>query len=243
MAVTLRRAVGACESSDSHALHSAAIGFRSHVFVAEHGGHVVVLDLRRDRYVFARGQLGSELLKLFRAGSLPPKTLSAGTRAALDRWEWSTSNPRRTDLRSAPMPERALTDSSLCFRESRTIAASLGACAKADFMLRSVPLRTLVEMHRRRAARASFTALPDRDALALRLREFRSARTIYPRKPSCMFDSLALCLYLQRHSIYPAWIYGVQAAPFRAHCWLQLDDLVIDDTVERVSRFTRIMVC
>ena len=36
-------------------------------------------------------------------------------------------------------------------------------------------------------------------------------------------------------------MFGVQANPLQAHCWVQQDDVVINDAVDVVSQFTPIM--
>jgi hypothetical protein len=47
--------------------------------------------------------------------------------------------------------------------------------------------------------------------------------------------------FLARHGIHPVWIFGVQARPFAAHCWLQLNGTVLNDTVDHVIGYTPIM--
>jgi hypothetical protein len=70
---------------------------------------------------------------------------------------------------------------------------------------------------------------------------FDSLRLFYPRPYLCLFDSLALIHFLARFGLYPDWVFGVQADPFEAHCWVQAGSVVLNDTVERVSAFTPIM--
>ena len=70
---------------------------------------------------------------------------------------------------------------------------------------------------------------------------FNSLRLFYPRPYQCLFDSLALIHFLARFGIYPDWVFGVTADPFEAHCWVQADSVVLNDTIERVSAFTPIM--
>ncbi len=64
----------------------------------------------------------------------------------------------------------------------------------------------------------------------------------YSAKNACLFESLALGKFLASYHIHPHWVFGVQARPFAAHCWLQQDGVVLNDTVEYVSRYTPIMV-
>jgi hypothetical protein len=57
----------------------------------------------------------------------------------------------------------------------------------------------------------------------------------------CLFDSLALIHFLAQYGLYPDWVFGVSADPFEAHCWVQAGQVVLNDTVERVSAFTPIL--
>ena len=60
-------------------------------------------------------------------------------------------------------------------------------------------------------------------------------------KDECLFDALALSEFLSGYRVFPQWIFGVQARPFAAHCWLQLGNTVLNDTVEHVRRYAPIM--
>jgi hypothetical protein len=64
----------------------------------------------------------------------------------------------------------------------------------------------------------------------------------FAAKDACLFDALALSEFLAAYRIYPRWVFGVQARPFAAHCWLQLGGLVLNDTVDHVKRYAPIMV-
>lgn len=63
-----------------------------------------------------------------------------------------------------------------------------------------------------------------------------------PRDGLCLMRSLQQRLFLQRRGHSAAWVFGVRTWPFKAHCWLQAGDVVLDDTVEHVSAFAPIMV-
>ena len=64
---------------------------------------------------------------------------------------------------------------------------------------------------------------------------------LFSARNACLFDSRTMLELLYYHRIFPTWIFGVHTQPFQAHCWLQLGDLVVNDTVETVSRFTPIL--
>jgi hypothetical protein len=64
----------------------------------------------------------------------------------------------------------------------------------------------------------------------------------FTAKDACLFDALCLSEFLAGYKVYPHWIFGVQSRPFAAHCWLQLGDRVLNDTIDHVKRYTPIMV-
>jgi hypothetical protein len=70
---------------------------------------------------------------------------------------------------------------------------------------------------------------------------FIRLRPFYDRKYLCLFDSLALLDFLARYALFPTWVFGVQSEPFAAHCWIQQDGFLVNDTVERVDAYTPVM--
>lgn len=57
----------------------------------------------------------------------------------------------------------------------------------------------------------------------------------------CLLRSFLLLRYLHRHGQNAAWVFGVTTWPFDAHCWLQVEDVVLDDELDRVARYTPLM--
>ena len=66
--------------------------------------------------------------------------------------------------------------------------------------------------------------------------------------PFILFEGLCLQRAYQLRRILASdgqrvdWVFGVKTWPFFAHCWLQIDDLVIGDRFDRVRSFTPIAV-
>lgn len=71
---------------------------------------------------------------------------------------------------------------------------------------------------------------------------FLAARRIAPTAPNCLLDSLALALFLARRAIASTVVIGVKLDPFAAHCWLQDDAMILNDTSDNASAFTPILV-
>jgi Transglutaminase-like superfamily len=114
--------------------------------------------------------------------------------------------------------------------------------ARASRQLRDQRFESIVAsvQARRRGDRDSGRAFDLERARSL-ASVFDRLRLFYSQPYLCLFDSLALIHFLARFGLYPDWVFGVQADPFEAHCWVQAGSVVLNDTVERVSAFTPIM--
>ena len=83
-----------------------------------------------------------------------------------------------------------------------------------------------------------------RTSLADKAQKFFAARRLIPLSPNCLSDSLALLRWLG-----PAaglrLIFGVKLDPFAAHCWVQLNELLINERpdVVEVFRPVRVIEC
>ncbi len=64
---------------------------------------------------------------------------------------------------------------------------------------------------------------------------------IFTARDACLFHSLTLIEFLSRYGIFPMWVFGVRAGPFAAHCWVQHGDIVFNDTAEHARLYTPIM--
>jgi hypothetical protein len=83
-------------------------------------------------------------------------------------------------------------------------------------------------------------ALPP--GLAETVARFHRWRPYAPVPAKCLVRSFMLLRLLQRRGFDALWVFGVATWPFRAHCWLQLGDVVLDDDVERLASYTPILV-
>lgn len=74
------------------------------------------------------------------------------------------------------------------------------------------------------------------------LADYRAALPWTPFEGECLQRGFLLKRLLGSHGIASDWIFGVRTWPFAAHCWIQVDDLVVGDSLERVRTYTPIMV-
>jgi hypothetical protein len=126
----------------------------------------------------------------------------------------------------------------------------LTASLLARVLLRRGPVKQAIahlrsKAHKRSAvSRASsdthdldFSFARDRVAVFKRLRPL-----LFTARGACLFDSLALCIFLSRYRLFPRWVFGVTTRPFEAHSWVQHREVVFNDTPEHVGSFTPILV-
>jgi hypothetical protein len=105
----------------------------------------------------------------------------------------------------------------------------------AAFRTQSWPISDLID---RRGPIAS-------EAPSLRLlSDLTVYRRILPWLPIdglCLFRSYMLISYLNALGHGARWVFGVRTWPFRAHCWLQVGDVALDDEAERLAAYHPIM--
>ena len=239
-------------------LHLRRLFLRSHVFLCRGKRHWVLLDVSRDNYqCVGRGQFEAlgPLLEGWKepagtseevAGTSPEVAEelanalvsqgilsedSAGAKAAL-----ATDCPYPAQAIDPDGPKPSLW--STWFHASTFFSS----CMRASRELSRQPLQVILEAVRARKARGTAGAgPPDFDRARSLVRVFARLRWYYPRPYLCLFDSLALLHFLARFDLFPDWVFAVSADPFEAHCSVQLGDVVLNDTVERVSALIPIM--
>jgi len=94
-----------------------------------------------------------------------------------------------------------------------------------------------LEMARSRAPSGPVSTAMDEIASAT-----ASAKRLIGHYDLCLRWSLATALVLIRSGIGAKIIFGVCPGPFIAHCWVQVDDRIVGDDLERVDMFTPILV-
>lgn len=71
---------------------------------------------------------------------------------------------------------------------------------------------------------------------------FRHARRYVPVQASCLLDSLSMMRFLSRRRLPARLVFGVTLEPFSAHCWVQQEDLALNETVGDANAHTPIGV-
>lgn len=114
-----------------------------------------------------------------------------------------------------------------------------GVVAAVNLKFRSIENTVRGVRHRRSLSKPSDAETQRYPEIVAR---FHFLRRYYARRHLCLFDSLALLEFLASYRMFPQWVFGVRMEPFSAHCWVQDNDVILNDTVENVRAYTPIMV-
>jgi len=205
------------------------------VFLAPIGGDIVVLDVNADQYHCLLD--GAEWMVVGEGGSvtvpdegaaneLLAAGLAVGGRPKTPR---RTPEPARRQLATASTPSK------------RALLVSGFSLAAATISFRGKSLRQLVQTGLPASASTRHTPTDVR-TLIESVTAVQAALPWIPFEGECLQRAFQVRCVLARRGIHPDWVFGVRTWPFAAHCWLQIGDLVIADTLDRVNRYTPIMV-
>ncbi|MFN7110069.1 MAG: lasso peptide biosynthesis B2 protein [Brevundimonas sp.] len=185
---------------------------------------LIILDAQADVYacLFAR----ADQVALAGDGVIAaPADLEA---ALLEAGFIQTTAP--AGLRKSPTPPARST--SAPSSSLTAVLVGVAECGCDALVFRSRALHQLVQpprLHPRPAADAAVIAA-----------DFAAALPWAPANGACLQRAFQLRRRLARRGVAVDWVFGVRTWPFSAHCWLQIDDRVIGDRLERVSAYTPI---
>lgn len=228
-----------------------------HVHACVAGDYCVLLDVRQGEYLCVGHAeavaLGSRIAGWLRIEgehvAAPETTLQSVDAALRDMAAQGmlTDDPRNG--RALDIPVISPATRSVNAAEGRysipgpvDVVNFVRACIRTRHDLRSLPLEALVRRIQMRRERRG--ALPFDLAVAGRkVGIFRKLRPYFPvsGKGQCMFDSLALVEFLACYGLCPQWVFGVRTEPFYAHCWVQQENFLMNEDIDRVRSYAPIM--
>ncbi len=234
----------------------------NHVFVCLQDEHVVFLDVRQDRYFALEAAQVGGLAALVRGWPSATATESS-RRAGATEAHVAALLARRGLLTEAARDGKDATPTRFAAPDDEIVAEDftgtprahagaiyrfLAACLSAQLTLQFMSFERMVSRVQRQRARALGKAENervtfDRERARELIATFAFLRPyVFTSKDACLFEALALGQFLAGFGLQPRWVFGVQARPFAAHCWLQHESIVLNDTVEHVVRYSPIMV-
>jgi hypothetical protein len=108
----------------------------------------------------------------------------------------------------------------------------------AERDLRRMPLsRVLANLGSRKPRGERSIVLPPEKVLA----SFFETSIVIQNHDQCLRRSVAMVNYLTQHACHPLFVIGVRNNPFEAHAWVQIQDIALNDHVEKIGRFTPIL--
>jgi hypothetical protein len=201
--------------------------------------NAVFLDSRRDRYFALGANMSDRFLHLIpdiaSGATVGPARIAPFVEKGIFV-ESRLSHPISACARHAARTEWRAGESA-CFRLGY---AALAACSIVFTILRLrwLPFRYSVRDGKRRAAGQRHSApLPDPAILS-----FLRVAQIFPLQMDCLPLATSLRLFLSWLSIDATLVVGVKLRPFAAHCWIEVEEQVVGDTIDRVRDFTPIRI-
>jgi len=209
------------------------------------GGRIIFLDVRRDCYFRLSHELERKFLSCMKAGAA-----SEADAAALVESNIVTGDPRfaGTTRQLPGSPSRSALEQPA---STTTLTPGVMADVFCAVVMTRLQLRirklydvlTELAAYRERRAPGAGGALSGTEMTRL-LEEaalFRRARRYVPVEPRCLLDSLSLTRYLAGRGLHACTVFGVIGDPFAAHCWVQAEDLALNETVGDAESFAPIL--
>jgi len=237
--------------------HTPAYLLSSHVHACQAGTHVILLDLLQDRYLAFDAVASLPLRRWIADWPVDRCDLKDGgndgdIRAVIEHMmrkqliapRWHVDTSARVRLSGSPSrsilewPTQGSTPPGP--RHIRRFAFAIGTSLAERRLL---SMHRLVLRFRKRQQRIDrIGAAVDANELQRLVMGFLRLRPLaFGSKDSCLFHSLAMARYLSCFRVSSRWVFGVQDAPFGAHCWLVHEDILLNDSLEHVAQYTPIM--
>lgn len=205
-------------------------------------GRVVLLDLDADRYFALSDPVNNAFIALANEGA---ETTGLASLAPLIKRRILVRADRDDEqltIKYAEAPTSEL-DRPRSPAPMALVGAALVSEAAAAWQTRKKPLMSIVTDIQR--MRTSLDRHPKRRAAPeLGLLVAASFRTDYliSRSDYCLRRSVALIYLMARYRMFPSLVIGVRARPFAAHCWVQVDGMILNDSFDRVRTYSPILV-
>lgn len=206
---------------------------------------LVFLDFALDRYFRLSYPLQSVMRRFLATGVLPRQQ---GRELEDKGIVIARASGRQSGMPDLPDPTASAIESSAEMHRlpgSGVLAEVAATLWWTRHRLRCQPLKAVVEgsiAHRKTAFLPHASPANVIDALREASMQFMCARRYVPIEPCCLPDSLALLRFLSRRRLPARIVFGVTLAPFAAHCWLQTDGIVLNETLSDACAHTPIRI-
>jgi len=201
----------------------------------------IFLDVARDRYFAVAGGAAEAVRALLEQRAARKEELDRLVAAGLIE---TTETPRPPSQRRAITPVCSVVE-----QQHLGPAGGIGplievatSLAKARRDLSGKPLASILDGVERQ--KKSMLTLPEESCVsrAAAATAHNAARRHLPFKPNCLPDSLALLAFLSHRRLTADLVFGVKLYPFSAHCWVQVEGVVLNDALDHVTLHTPILI-
>ena len=195
-------------------------------------GHTIFLDVAANRYT----ALAPEVAKALIAGDwakVPPGILRQA-----DRFGWIRSNSRAARSTCGPIvvPGREFSaEVALGATSFKNVRSAILALLGMRLALRVSSLDALLRRVQLDNSKTDSSSSPGR--LKDLVGAFEAAERFVVGNDQCLLRSLALQRFLARNGHPSTFVFGIKMHPFAAHCWIQQEDVLLNDTLETVGAF------
>ena len=230
-----------------------ALQLAEHVRAAESDGQVILLDLRRSKYIgIAQAQSSALAGKVrgwpgtSRAETIHPLTVSHLEQRLLDQGLLVESSvrengePQIQPATSSVDAPAGIQCGAPGVRETCLFLASAGLTA---WWLRFHSLHAIALKVAARRDRIQGGSTESLDGYLTAAASYEKLRPlVFSARDRCLHDSLAFVTFLAANGLSARWVVGVKTRPFGAHAWVQTGDTVLGDQHEYVRAFRPILV-
>lgn len=209
-------------------------------------GFLIFLDVDEDRYFRLSHRLERVFLDYMKSDTCSPHEVG-------ELVHRNILVPSATDDEALPLSE-VISKPTLSLVEQRphpypfaplTQLEVFATVCSTQWQLRRQRLsQILANMAAYRQRKAARSSLSSGESKRVRFEQnasaFRHARRYVPIETSCLLDSISLVRFLARRGLLSDLVFGVTHNPFAAHCWVQAEGLILNDTVGNVAAHTPI---
>jgi hypothetical protein len=236
-------------------ISSHRMSLASHVRACDCDGHVILLDLRHNRYLgigettsmALAGQVEGWPTRADRISPLPgSEKISDAAQQLLSQGLLTNSpferHPDTTIAEAAATLDLDRGPSHQAFG-IRRFAQVLQSVATAAWWMRSRSLHAIALAVTARREQLRGSSSDSLDLMRTGTSAYEKLRPfVFTAREKCLLDSLALLGFLATEGALPRWVIGVRTCPFGAHSWVQSGHTVLNDQHEYVRQFRPILV-
>lgn len=216
-------------------------------------GSAIFLDIPNDKYQYINSKQAEALQKLGKTGGedgrLTPSKASFDILSGLVSEGLLTYNSDcgvEIKPTSHPSPTASVYDNYWERTLHPTVTLNLLIAhwsARRDVTSKSFSKLLETATRKKLATKRSTPSSPKKDGVLESAQQIVDSRSfLYSSFDKCYLDSYTFFLYFINKGISVYWVFGVDLFPFKAHCWIEYQGVVLNDSLERTLAFTPIHI-